>query len=134
MRLSVNTDGASRGNPGPSAIGATIKNDKNVVVCRISQYIGTATNNVAEYRAVLTALIEAEKLNAEEVVLYVDSELLCRQLTGLYRVKSPLLIPYYREVIKIIGRFKSFSVNHIMREYNSEADKLANLALDSRQA
>jgi ribonuclease HI len=131
MHLIINTDGASRGNPGPAAIGIVIKNDKNEVVGQVSRRIGFTTNNVAEYIAVITALKEVLKLQADEISLFVDSELLCRQLTGRYQVKSVALRPYYFEIINIIKKLKSFEVNHIRREYNCEADQLANEAFES---
>ena len=131
MQLLIYTDGASRGNPGPSAVGVIIKNEENIDLVKISKCIGTATNNVAEYKAVLLALREAEKLKAEKITLFVDSELLSKQLLGLYKVKSNLLRPYYNDIINIIKKFKSFSVNHISRQYYLDADKLANEALDS---
>jgi ribonuclease HI len=131
MHLIINTDGASRGNPGPAAIGIVIKDEKNKVIGRVSKRIGFTTNNVAEYTAVITALKEVSKLNADEVTLFVDSELLCRQLKGLYQVKSSALKPYYIEIIDMVKKFKSFKVNHINREYNREADRLANEAFKS---
>jgi ribonuclease HI len=131
MHLIINTDGASRGNPGPAAIGIVIRDERNKTIGQVSKRIGFTTNNVAEYTAVITALKEASILNADEVTLFVDSELLCRQLTGLYQVKSPALKPYYIEIMGIIKQFKSFKVNHINREYNIEADRLANEAFKS---
>lgn len=131
MHLIINTDGASRGNPGPAAIGIVIRDEKNTVITRVSKRIGFATNNVAEYVGVVTALKEALKLNAQEVTLFVDSELLCKQLNGIYQVKSIALKPYYLEIMNIIKKFKSFRANHINREYNTIADRLANEAFKS---
>jgi len=131
VHLDIYTDGASRGNPGHSAIGAVIYNKSENTTIELSDYIGIGTNNNAEYIAVLTALKKARKLNAESVHIYLDSELIARQLTGKYKVKSPSLQQYFREIVKIIPSFKSFKVTHILRENNKEADRLANKALDS---
>ena len=132
MHLLIYSDGASRGNPGPAAIGVVIKDIDQHIVATLSECIGIATNNVAEYRAVLASLKEAHKLKADLVTLFTDSELLSRQLTGRYRVKSRSIMPYYFEVVKIAEKFKSFSVKHIGRELNVEADLLANKALDNK--
>lgn len=131
MHLNIYTDGASRGNPGHSAIGIIINNDLHQNIAQISRYIGVGTNNNAEYTAVLTALQEAQKLKADSVTLYLDSELIARQLTGEYRVKSKPLQLFFIEINKIRRNFVSFNVVHIERSRNSEADKLANKALDS---
>ncbi|OGO17436.1 MAG: hypothetical protein A2Z02_05050 [Chloroflexi bacterium RBG_16_48_7] len=131
MHLNIFSDGASRGNPGHSSIGIVINNDLNQKVAEVSRYIGVGTNNQAEYTAVLTALKEAQKLKAASVTLYIDSELIARQLTGEYKVKNKPLQLFFTEVIKIMRTFRSFNVVHIERSRNSEADKLANKALDS---
>jgi len=131
MHLNIYTDGASRGNPGHSAIGIIINDDLHQNIAQISRYIGVGTNNNAEYTAVLTALQEAQKLKADSVTLYLDSELIARQLTGEYRVKSKPLQLFFIEINKIRRNFVSFNVVHIERSRNSEADKLANKALDS---
>jgi ribonuclease HI len=133
MHLNVFTDGASRGNPGYAAIGIVIKDDNSRLLKEISEYIGINTNNYAEYQAVLRGLLEAENLKADEVTLFSDSELICRQLQGKYRVKSNNIRPLYIEVTSIASQFKNFSVNQIRRELNSHADKLANIALDKRK-
>jgi ribonuclease HI len=133
MHLNVFTDGASRGNPGYAAIGIVIKDDNSRLLKEISEYIGINTNNYAEYQAVLRGLLEAKNLKADEVTLFSDSELICRQLQGKYRVKSNNIRPLYIEVTSIASQFKNFSVNQIRRELNSHADKLANIALDKRK-
>ncbi len=130
-QLVIHTDGASRHNPGPAAIGATLKDSQGKLVARISRTIGRATNNQAEYRAVIAALEEALKLGATQVVIRLDSELVVRQLSGQYRVRQAALQPLHRQVTGLLGQFRHFTINHIPRQQNAEADRLANLALDS---
>ena len=127
----INTDGASRNNPGPAAIGATIKDETGKVVARISQKIGATTNNQAEYRAVIAAMEEAIKLGARQIELKADSELVVKQLKGSYRVKNAALKPLYQRVKQLQESLESFTASYIPREQNREADKLANQALDS---
>ena len=127
----IYVDGASRGNPGPAAIGAIIKDKKGKIHARISQRIGTTTNNQAEYRAVIAALEKAVNLGAKRVEVNSDSELLVRQITGRYWVKKPALKPLYQEVKRLQGLLESFGIKYIPREQNAEADNLANKALDS---
>jgi ribonuclease HI len=131
-KIILYTDGASRGNPGPAAIGAVIKDDKGNSLARISRYIGTTTNNQAEYRAVIAALEKAVSLGAENVELRADSELIVKQINGRYRVKNAALRPLYLEVVKLAGRLKDFKAVHIPRSQNAEADSLANKAFDKR--
>jgi ribonuclease HI len=128
-RLIVYTDGASSGNPGPASIGAVIRDGQGRVISRISQRIGHATNNQAEYRAIIGALEEATRLGAEEVDIKSDSELVVKQLKGQYKVKKATLRPLYQKVVQLISLFKTFSITHIPREQNREADRLANKAL-----
>ena len=128
-RLTIYTDGASSGNPGPASIGAVIKDGQGRVISRISRRIGRATNNQAEYRAIITALEEASRLGAQEVDIKSDSELVVKQLKGRYRVKKATLRPLYQEVVQLIGSLEAFTVTHIPREQNREADRLANRAL-----
>ena len=124
------TDGASRGNPGPAAIGAVIKDEHNRLIARISRRIGKATNNQAEYRAIIAALEEAVRLGATHVELNSDSELIVRQISGRYRVKNAALKPLYQQVKLLQGLLESCTVTHIPRWRNKEADKLTNAALD----
>lgn len=124
------TDGASRGNPGPAAIGVVLRDQNGVLLGTISQAIGKATNNQAEYQAVIAALKEALRLGAKRVVLYADSELVVRQLNGLYRVREARLKPLYQEVKDLAAKLEGFEAHHIDREANRDADHLANLALD----
>ena len=128
-RLIIYTDGASSGNPGLSSIGVVIQDGQGRVISRISRRIGHATNNQAEYRAVIAALEEATRLGAEEVEIRSDSELVVKQLKGRYRVKKATLRPLYQKVVQIIGSLEAFTITHIPREQNREADRLAGQAL-----
>jgi ribonuclease HI len=129
-KIIINVDGASRGNPGPAAIGVTLKDARNILVDSISQCIGRTTNNQAEYRALIAGLKQAISLGARQVVVRSDSELMVRQLLGVYRVKNEELKPLHAEIKQMAGRLESFQIVSIPREQNREADKLANKALD----
>ncbi len=126
--LVINADGASRGNPGPAAIGATIKDENGRLLATVSQSIGRTTNNQAEYRALIAALEKAIGLGAREVDIRLDSELVIRQLQGRYRVKNTALRPLYLRVRELLARLEGFTLKHILREQNAEADRLANAA------
>ncbi|HEX7364960.1 MAG TPA: ribonuclease HI family protein [Dehalococcoidia bacterium] len=130
MRLTIYADGASRGNPGPAAIGAVIKDEHQRVLASVSQYIGETTNNQAEYRAVIAALKEAVKLNTERVTLCLDSELVAKQLGGSYKVKSLFLYPLYKEARDLCHKFTGLSIVHVGHDGNHEAHLLAQAALD----
>ena len=123
------TDGASRGNPGPAAIGVAIKDEQGRLISTISQTIGRTTNNQAEYRAIITALERAISLGADQARLFSDSELVVKQINGKYRVKNASLQPLYREVKQLQSQFQSFTITHIPREKNEKADELADQAL-----
>lgn len=127
----IYTDGASRGNPGPAAIGAVIKDGQGRVLTRISSRIGKTTNNQAEYRAIIAALEEAVRLGASLVELKSDSELAVEQINGRYRVKNPALRPLHQRVRELRSLFQSFAITSIPRRQNAEADRLSNAALDS---
>ena len=131
--LEIYIDGASKGNPGPAGVG--------VVICRngetinnISSYIGDATNNLAEYTALLYGLEEAFRLKAKEVKVYTDSELLCKQLNKEYKVRDHKIQILYNQAKHLICAFNNFNVVHIKREDNRGADKLANLAVKKAKA
>lgn len=126
--MKVYIDGASRGNPGKAGIGVLLCNDADEPVKEISESIGETTNNVAEYRALIRALEEARALGADTVEVYTDSELLARQINGLYGVHSPHLQPLYRRARALLRLFKSASVQHIPRSQNQRADRLAKAA------
>ena len=128
-RVVIYTDGASLGNPGLAAIGATLKDEQGRLITSISQRIGQATNNQAEYKAVIAALEEATRLGAREVDVRSDSQLVVRQISGEYRVKNPALKPLYHRVKQLQRQLKGFTIIHIPRQQNIEADNLAHLAL-----
>jgi ribonuclease HI len=125
----IYADGLSRGNPGLAAIGATVKDSRGQLLAAVSQGIGRATNNQAEYRALIAALREAHRRGATEASIYLDSELVVRQLNGSYRVKNAALKSLYHEASSLLGRLKSFTITHVPRGQNAEADRLANAAL-----
>ncbi len=127
--LIVNIDGASSGNPGDASIGVVIKDKGHIYQETISQYIGPATNNVAEYRALLMALEKAKDLGAEKIFVKSDSELLVKQIKGVYKVKNDALKELNSQAQTLISNFKSFDLEHVRREYNKEADKLAKQAI-----
>ena|SRR3990170_2963573 len=128
--LLVYTDGASRGNPGPSAIGAVVVDGDGRMLHQVSRRIGRATNNEAEYRAAIAGLEAALALGASRVELRLDSELVVRQLVGRYRVKNPRLMPLHHRILALRERFQEVVIRHVPRTENREADRLANLALD----
>ncbi len=128
-RLIIHTDGVSRGNPGRAAIGAIIRDERGGLVASISQSIGQATNNQAEYRAIIAALEEVLSLGAANIELNSDSELVVKQVKGQYRVRKEALRPLYQRVKQLQGSLKGFKIKHIPRQQNREADKLANAAL-----
>jgi len=123
-------DGASRGNPGPAALGAVLFDAEGRELHRSSRALGRATNNEAEYRAAIAALEAALGLGAREVELRMDSELVVRQLTGRYKVRNPRLAPLYKRLLALRSRFERVAVRHVPRAENKVADKLANEALD----
>ena len=127
----IYVDGAARGNPGPAAIGALIKDEQGKPRAHISQRIGTTTNNQAEYRALIAALEKAISLGASHVEVRSDSELVVKQITGKYRVKKATLKPLFQQVKQLQNSLEDFTIVHIPREQNTEADNLANRALDS---
>lgn len=129
--LEIFTDGASRGNPGPAAIGMVFRQKGGAELAQHRETIGQATNNVAEYRAVVTALEHCRRWGVERVHLFIDSELIVRQLHGTYRVKSPDLRPLYQQVCFLSKDLADFKVRHVPRGENAFADHLANLALDA---
>lgn len=133
MILTAFTDGASRGNPGQAGIGVVIYNDKDEVVAELSEYIGEATNNVAEYTAVIRALEKGLELGGVEISLYTDSELLAKQVKGEYKVKNEGLIPLYKQVVNLKGEYDKFVVTHVPRAKNKVADGLANQAIDNKK-
>jgi ribonuclease H / adenosylcobalamin/alpha-ribazole phosphatase len=128
--LIVNCDGAARGNPGPAGIGVVISDEDGEVLDEIAEGIGVATNNVAEYRAAIAGLARAAELGAHEVLLRSDSRLLIEQLEGRFRVKNPTLQRLHGEARQAAGRFERVAFQHVRRERNKEADRLANEGVD----
>jgi len=125
-------DGASRGNPGPAGAGAFVREaGGGKVLSRVCKALGRATNNEAEYAALLLGLQEAKKLNATRVAVFADSELVIKQITGVYRVKHPVMRERHQEAMRLLAGFEIWSAAHVPRESNTEADRLANQALDS---
>ncbi|MDD4271894.1 MAG: ribonuclease HI family protein [Patescibacteria group bacterium] len=129
-KLKLFTDGGARGNPGPAGIGAVILNEHNKVIAEISEYIGEATNNQAEYKALIAGLAKARDLGGLELEVFLDSELVVKQLNREYRVKDKHLAPLFVQVYNISLGFKKIIFKHIYREKNELADKLVNQALD----
>lgn len=126
----VNIDGGSRGNPGPAAYGVVIRDPRGEVVARLKKYIGRATNNVAEYYGLIAALDYAQSHGIRALRIESDSELLVNQMRGRYKVKSADLKPLFERAQKTSRSFESFRIEHVYRERNAEADRLANQALD----
>lgn len=129
-KLIIFSDGGARGNPGPAGTGAIIYNEDKQVVAEVSNFLGVATNNQAEYQALISALQKAVSLGAVEVACYLDSELVVRQLNREYKVKNKELAPLFLQVYNLSLGFKKISFHHIPREQNKEADRLANEAMD----
>jgi ribonuclease HI len=130
MKLIVNVDGGARGNPGPAAVGAVVQDGDGEVIEERGERIGAATNNVAEYRALLLGIERAAELGASELELIGDSELIVRQVKGEYKVKDPTLRELHTEVKRALRPFESWSIRHVRRAQNAEADRLVNAALD----
>ncbi len=130
LECEIYVDGASRGNPGESGAGALIKEHGGKTLVRLRRHLGVMTNNMAEYRALLLGLKEARELGAVSVRVFADSELIVKQIRGDYRVKSDSLKALYAEAANLVACFDSFSITHIPREKNAEADRLANEAID----
>jgi ribonuclease HI len=132
LRLRLHVDGASRGNPGESGFGVHVTAEDGSEVAALYGYLGRATNNQAEYQALLHGLRFALDRGATHVEVRSDSELLVRQIEGRYRVKNPGLLPLHREAQGLLARFERARLAHVPREHNREADALANRAVDER--
>ena len=131
MKLVVHVDGGARGNPGPAAVGVVLSTPDGEVVDERSAVIGEATNNVAEYRGLLLGLGRARALGATEVEVVNDSELVARQVSGVYRVKHADMKPLHREALEALDFFDRWSIRSVPREQNARADTLVNRALDA---
>jgi ribonuclease HI len=132
--LLIYADGGARGNPGPAAIGAVVldpSSDPPTRLATVSESIGVATNNVAEYRALIAALETAREFSARRARIRLDSQLLVRQLEGRYRVKQPHLRPYFDRARELLAEYEEVDIAHVRREENTEADALVNAALDA---
>jgi ribonuclease HI len=130
--IKANIDGGARGNPGPAAYGVVIRDAKGEVVAELSDYLGIQTNNYAEYSGLLAALEFAVREKRLSLKVLSDSELLVRQMQGRYKVKSPGLIDLYDRARALVRKLEYFSIDHVLRQYNKEADALVNQVLDSR--
>jgi ribonuclease HI len=131
LSLVVHVDGGARGNPGPAAIGVVVSDRDGAVLDELAERIGVATNNVAEYRALLRGLERAAALGARDVEIVNDSELVARQLTGAYRVKHPSMKPLYEEAMSALRGFDRWRIRSVPRAQNARADALVNEALDA---
>lgn len=134
MKLIIHTDGASRGNPGKASLGYLIKTTAGDILKEEGKYIGIATNNVAEYTAVLESLkgaVEITKAEKTEISFYMDSKLVVEQLSGRYKIKNPVLAKIIVEIKNLLAKFGEVNFTHIPRELNFEADAMANMALDT---
>lgn len=125
-------DGASRGNPGEAAFGIHVTDSSGAERKALYGYLGRASNNVAEYQALIHALQWALRQGARRVSVFSDSELVVRQIEGRYKVKHPDMIPLHRQAVSLLHRFEKAAVGHVRREQNREADRLANQALDEK--
>ena len=130
-KVTIYTDGGSRGNPGPSAAGFVLTDSSGKQLCAKGLYLGETTNNVAEYSGFVKSLECAKEAGANEVEVFSDSELLVRQINGQYKVKSELLKPLFQEAMNLLDSFESWTVEHITREKNTQADSLVNMSLDA---
>lgn len=134
MKLTIFADGGSRGNPGPAASGAVVTDETGAVVREIGTFLGRTTNNVAEWTGLIEGLEAALALGATEVVIRLDSELVIKQLTGVYRVKHPNMIPLHAKAKALLRRFAHADIAHVPRKQNAAADAVVNAVLDAAQA
>lgn len=132
-RCKLFTDGASRGNPGQAGAGAVLYDENSLEVAAKSVYLGMCTNNVAEYKALLIGLHEAQRLGCTELTIALDSELIVRQIQGRYKVKNETLLVLFQEVQKHLARLGKWSIVHVPRAQNARADQLANKGIDQKE-
>src|SRR5262252_7200139 len=128
--LIAHSDGGARGNPGPAGYGVVIKNESGKKIAALSEYLGHQTNNFAEYQGLIAALEYALEHGPKALKVISDSELLVRQMTGVYKVKNPTLQDLHARAKELIAKLQWFSIGHALREHNQEADRLANEAMD----
>jgi ribonuclease HI len=131
-KVVVHVDGGARGNPGPAAAGAVVSTPEGDVLDEAAEAIGVATNNVAEYRGLLLGLQRARALGASEVEVVNDSELVAKQVNGVYKVKHPDMKPLHAAALQALGAFDRWSIRSVPRAQNAAADALVNQALDAR--
>ena len=131
MKMIVNVDGGARGNPGPAAIGVVVRDGEGNVLQDLGETIGEATNNVAEYKALIRGIELARELGADELQIHGDSELVVKQMLGQYKVKHPDMKPLHAEAKEALAGLSDWSISHVRREQNAEADALVNQALDA---
>jgi probable phosphoglycerate mutase len=125
-------DGGARGNPGPAAYGVVVRGADGKVLAQLSRYLGAQTNNFAEYSGLLAALEYAQQQGFTAMKVFSDSELLVKQIKGQYKVNSPGLRPLFDQAKKMIGHLQHFSIQHVFREQNRDADRLVNQVLDKQ--
>jgi ribonuclease HI len=130
VKVILHVDGGARGNPGPAAIGVVVSSPDGEVLDEVAETIGVATNNVAEYRALLRGVERARALGATEIEIVNDSELVAKQLTGAYKVKHPAMKPLHTEAIASLRGFAGWRIRSVPRAQNARADELVNQALD----
>lgn len=128
--VEVFVDGAARGNPGPAGMGVVFRQEKGPILFTLKEYLGEATNNVAEYRALLAALREAARRGFKRLRIHTDSQLMQRQLNGIYRVRQPHLLSLYQQALRDLTGLEQYEILHVPRELNKEADELANRAIE----
>jgi len=131
MKLIVNVDGGARGNPGPAAIGIVIRDGEGAVLRDLGETIGEATNNVAEYKALIRGIELAVEMGGDQLEIRGDSELVVKQMLGQYKVKHPDMKPLHAQAKDALAGVSEWSIRHVRREQNSEADALVNQALDA---
>lgn len=132
-KLIINTDGGARGNPGPAGIGVVIRDETENIIFEHGSYIGDTTNNVAEYTALIKALETARDMQATDLDVRMDSELIVKQMQGLYKIKEPALQQLAAQVLKLKNNFNSIMFTHVRREFNKDADRMVNQALDAEE-
>lgn len=130
--IKANIDGGARGNPGPAAYGVVVRDPKGEIIDELAEYLGIQTNNFAEYSGLLAALQYAVREKHSSLKVLSDSELLVKQMKGQYRVKNPGLLELYDRARVLVRKLERFSIDHVLREYNREADRLVNKVLDGR--
>ena len=132
-KLKIYTDGGAIGNPGPAGLGIVIYDEKGKILAKYSKYIGRATNNQAEYQALILALQRVKQMRAQEIDCYLDSELVVKQLNREYKIKDKNLGPLFIKIWNLSQGFKKINFHHILREQNKEADKLVRKAVKERK-